>query len=230
MQKYIYYMVKIFDKSEFAESFLDGNLHCKKLSFFRNFDDETEGNRGDKHEGIVNWHKAEDVIIEINGMKIENVIGNVGIKLNSHDNINIFCIYASYSNEEIVITKETIPKLLEELKISNSCFGLGNEAVLITDVKEFVNRVCNASKDQKIDLKANLIEYYDPDVFSGKFDEDEAIFNKRIEYSHQKEYRFAFYPREITNDAMDLKIGSIRDIAFKIDPNEINSTMKIEIE
>jgi hypothetical protein len=93
-----------------------------------------------------------------------------------------------------------------------------------------VNRVYNAAKDQEIYMEANLIEYYDPDVFSGKFDEDEAIFNKRIEYSHQKEYRFAFYPREVTNDAMDLQIGSIRDIALKIDPNEINSTMKIEIK
>ncbi len=46
-------------------------------------------------------------------------------------------------------------------------------------------------------------------------------------FTHQKEYRFAFYPNNISDDAINLDIGNIRDIAFKMEANEINNEIKI---
>lgn len=227
MDKYIYFLIKIFDEDEHAEMFLDGILHSKKISYFRKLYDEAEGNRGDRHEGVISWYKAEELKIEINGVTLKDVVGNVSIKMNSHDNVNIFCLYASYQTENFELTQENIPKLIEQLKISESCLGLGRKAVIVTNVQEFMNRVLNKADQQQLDLRAGLIEYYDPKIFSGKFTDDDAIFKKRIEFSHQKEYRFAFYPNNISDDAINLDIGNIRDIAFKMEANEIDNEIKI---
>ncbi|MEL0655223.1 hypothetical protein V6257_09300 [Pseudoalteromonas issachenkonii] len=227
MDKYIYFLIKIFDEDKHAEMFLDGFLHSKKLSYFRKLYDEALGNRGDKHEGVISWYKAEELIIEINGVTLKDVVGNVSMNMNYHDNVNIFCLYASYQTENFELTQENLPKLIEELKISESCLGLGRKAVIVTNVEEFINRVFNKAEQQQLNFKAGLIEYYDPEIFSGKFKDDDAIFKKRIEFSHQKEYRFAFYPNNISDDAMNLDIGNIRDIAFKMEAREINNEIKI---
>ena len=227
MDKYIYFLIKIFDEDKYAEMFLDGVLHSKKLSYFRKIYDKAVGNRGDRHEGVISWYKAEELIIEINGVTLKNVVGNVSMNMNYHDNVNIFCLYASYQTENFELTQENLPKLIEQLKISESCFGLGRKAVIVTNVEEFINRVFNKADQQQLNFKAGLIEYYDPKIFSGKFTDNDAIFKKRIEFSHQKEYRFAFYPNKISDDAINLDIGDIRDIAFKMEANEINNEIKI---
>ncbi len=66
---------------------------------------------------------------------------------------------------------------------------MGEYAVIVTDVKAFIDRITLAAQANNFGMESRLVEYYDPASFNGTFDEVDVIFRKRIEYKHQKEYR-----------------------------------------
>jgi hypothetical protein len=67
------------------------------------------------------------------------------------------------------------------------------------------------------------VNYYDPDTFSGSFDDLDALFAKRDEYSHQKEYRISI---DTGVDAITLDIG---DIAILVNTSNLNNLLEIKL-
>ena len=113
------------------------------------------------------------------------------------------------------------------MKIPPNCLALGKHAVVVTQAKSFIDRVVSAVKDKNYGLKAGLVEYYDPSLFSGSFSEDEAVFRKRSEFEHQREYRFSFDTGISGNNPIKLEIGDISDIALLCDTSEVNNLIEV---
>ena len=228
MNKTIFFLIKIFDDEKYANDFVGGKLFANRLSYFRRLEEEQDSNRGDIHEGVVSWLQPDQLKLEVNGRTITDLAGPVSVKMNRHDHLNIFCIYAAHSGEFDNLTSDNLSFFKKQLEIPEDCLNLGKYAVVVTNFTQFIERVRSATKKNNYGLSARLVDYYDPDSFSGTFVEEEAVFKKRIEYSHQKEYRFAF-DTSITGTApLLLEIGDISDITMRCNVADVNSLLEVK--
>ena len=112
--------------------------------------------------------------------------------------------------------------LQRRLLVPERCFELGEHAVVITDVPEFMRRFGAAIEAHRYRGWSHLVRYYDPSSFHGHFEGIEAVFRKRSEYSYQREYRFAIDTGRAGDDPLHLDIGDIRDITKRSRPEELN--------
>lgn len=229
MSRTIFFFVKVFDKKEYAEDFIKGNLFSNRLSFFRKHEENESANRGDKHEGVVSWHQPDQIRLEINGRVITDLAGPVMTQMNRHDHLNVFCIYAAHSGEFDRISEETIDAFKKQIAIPEDCEKLGEYAVIVTNVTKFIERIKAAARFNTYSFNAGLVEYYNPTSFNGSFSEVESIFRKRDEYRHQKEYRFAFDTGTVGEDPLVLNIGDINDITMQCKVSDINRYLEVKL-
>jgi hypothetical protein len=229
MKKTIFFLVKIFDDEKYARDFRSGKLFANKLSYFRNLEEDQNSNRGDMHEGVVSWYQPDQIKLEINGRTLTDLAGPVSVKMNWHDHLNIFCIYAAHSGEFDHLSHENLADFKKQLEIPEDCLNLGKHAVVVTNFTQFMDRVKAATRKNNYGLNASLVDYYNPDTFSGTFSEEEAVFKKRNEYSHQKEYRFAFDIGVTGKEPLFLDIGDISDITTQCNVAGINKLLEIKL-
>lgn len=106
---------------------------------------------------------------------------------------------------------------------------LGDYCAIIPakELIERIDRALNAEAQLGNRVGRGLVEYFDPDTFSGTFEEDEAIMRKKNGFSHQKEYRIYVYNGTSGDDARTLKIGDISDIAHCCDKKDFHKTFII---
>lgn len=229
MKKTIFFLVKIFDDEQYASDFRSGKLFANRISYFRHLEEEEESNRGDIHDGVVSWFQPDQIKLEINGITLTDLAGPVSVKMNWHDHLNIFCIYAAHSGEYKNLSHENLGDFKKQLEIPGDCLKLGKYAVVVTNVTQFFERVKAATEKNNYGLNARLVDYYNPDTFSGTFGEEEAVFNKRNEYRHQKEYRFAFDTGVTGTKPLLLDIGDISDITMLCNVADVNSLLEIKL-
>jgi|TARA_B110000211_G_scaffold83857_1_gene98166 hypothetical protein len=229
MNKTIFFLVKIFDNESYADDFIRGNIFANRLSYFRKLEEGESSNRSDQHEGVVSWHQPEQVNVEINGRLITDLAGPISVKMNWHNHLNIFCIYAAHSGEFEGVSEDNLDAFKKELEIPDECLKLGEYVVLITSVSQFIKRVTESAKCHNYGLTAGLVEYYDPKTFHGTFSETESIFRKRDEYQHQKEYRLVFNSGFQGDAPLILSIGDISDITMKCKVADINRYLDIKL-
>jgi hypothetical protein len=245
MNMRIYMLIKIFDKEEYADAFIQkGELFCKTLGEFKKID--VEDGRGDRFEAVTDWHQPDQIKLTITykdndgiekSFPIEKLAGPLTIQNNGYDRLNLYCMYAvkapefeeSYETEEerVAIVEKINSMLKERSTLSDEVLSLGEFAVVVYQVEEFISRVKSAAQEKNFACWNGLIGYYDPDKFHGSFKEHESIFRKRIIYEHQNEYRFAFGSHEAEGTKV-MHIGSLDGIAIKVPTREINEKIQLK--
>ncbi|MFC1507836.1 hypothetical protein ACFL5R_01190 [Pseudomonadota bacterium] len=229
VSKTIFFLVKIFDDKKYATDFVSGKLFANRLSYFRKLEEAEGANRGDRHEGVVSWLQPDQVQIVINGRTLTDLAGPVSIKKNWHDHLNVFCIYAAHSGDFKSITHENLADFKKQLEIPDDCLKLGKHAVLVTNFTQFIERVKSAVQENNYGLNAGLVDYYNSETFSGNFTEEEAVFKKRDEYEHQKEYRFVIDSGIEGKNPIFLDIGDISDITMHCNVADVNKYLEIKL-
>jgi hypothetical protein len=239
-------LIKIFDKEENADAFIkSGDLFSRTLGDFKRIEDD--GARGDVYEGVTGWHQPDRISLSIafedkDGLErtlpIEKLAGPFVIQNTGYDRLNVYCMYAvkipefeepCETEEERLRAVEKINRMLKEKStLSDKALSLGEFAVVVYRVGDFLDRVNKASDDRNFTCWNGAIGYYDPQTFHGTFEELEAIFRKRNTYEHQNEYRFAFGSHE-PEGAKTIRVGSLEDIAFKIQTCEINEKLQLRL-
>lgn len=231
MKRTIFFFVKVCEKKKYTHDLLDGKLYMNRLSYFKKIEVEDEANRKDQHEGVIGWLQPGKGQLELNGYQIpkEDLAGPISIQMNYFDNFNIFCVYAAHSGDFQKLNQQSLPEFRRQLQIPDSCLNLGKYAVVIRNVTEFQLRVKKAAQDNKYTGSFKLVDYYNPEKFSGFFTENDAVFKKRKEFQHQREYRFSLNTGTSDNKAIILEIGDIRDIAEVCNSNEVNDSLEIKL-
>ncbi len=245
MNPRIYLLIKVFDKEEHADAFIQkGEMYCNTLGYFKKHEDEL---RGDAYEGITDWHQPDQITLTISykdndGVEQTHLVTGLASPVtmghNGFDGLNLYCMYAvkvsefeeSYETEyERVLVVENINAMLKErTDLIEKALSLGEFSVVIYQVEEFINRVKQTAKSLSLECLNGTIQYYDPDTFSGSFEELEAVFRKRNIYADQNEYRFAFGSHE-PEGVKTINVGSLDGIAVKIRTNEINEKVQIKL-
>jgi hypothetical protein len=242
----LYLLIKIFDKEEYADAFIkSGELFCRSLGDFKRIEDD--GARGDVYEGVTGWHQPGRISLSISfkdkdgverTLPIEKLAGPVVIQNIGYDRLNVYCMYAVTvpefeepyeTEEERLRAVEKINAMLKEKStLSDKALSLGEFAVVVCQVGNFLSRVNKAAAAKNFTCWNGAIEYYDPKTFHGTFGDFEALFRKRNTYEHQNEYRFAFGSHE-PEGTKTIRVGSLEDIAFKIRTCEINEKLQLKL-
>lgn len=243
----IYLLIKVFDKEEYADEFIrTGEMFCKTIKQFK----EIEGDvaRGDQYEAVSAWHQPQGVKLTISyktpdgeekSMPITELAGPIIIQSLAHDSLNAYCMYSvtapefneSYETEEERLQAvEKVNALLKtHTAVDDDMLSLGDHAVIIINVPEFINKVTEAAKAEGYELWRGLVKYFDPKTFSGEFGEVESVFMKRNIYSYQKEFRFVF-DSDTPEGAKVIHAGSLEGIALKLKTSEINTKIEIKLD
>ncbi|WP_375724586.1 hypothetical protein LXN10_03695 [Arcobacter sp. KX21116] len=222
----IIFFVKTFEKKEYMLDFLNGKLYLNKLSYFKKIEEELENNRADEKEGLCAVFQAKNTKFEINGYQLKDIVGPIEMKDPLIDNIHILCLFAGSTNEDNIIEgnkfkRNKLDEIAKDLNISDNFKNLGKYCVLIHNTSKFIDRVVKTVKKLNYYAKAGLVKYYDYNSFNGSFQNLDAAFNKRNQYNHQKEYRFAIDTNNTVKEALVLDIGNIEDIATQIDLTDL---------
>lgn len=242
----IYLLIKIFDKEKYADAFIQkGELFCRTLGDFKKADEED--GRGDRFEAVTDWYQPDQIKLAITykdsdgfekSFPIEKLAGPVTVQSNGYERLNLYCMYAvkvpefeePYETEEerVAIVEKINQMLKERITLSDEILSLGEFAVIVYHVEDFIGRIKKAAQEKDFACWNGLIDYYDPDTFHGSFKEIEAIFRKRSIYEHQNEYRFAFGSHEPDGTKL-IHLGSLDGIAVKVPTREINEKLQLRL-
>lgn len=223
----ILFLVKFLTKEAYVQDLLDGKIHAKRLSWFKQMEDEDASGRLDRHEGAIAWHQPDRISsLVINGWNLTpDLAGPVEMHWNWLNYLNIYCTYAGcLTKDELKHMPEEIPiGTRSQLAFPGSCFSLGQYAVVINNVSEFIRRIGKAVTANDYRMRCAGVNYYNPDIYHGHHFDVEAAFWKQDRYSYQREYRFVIDTRTVGDDPLILNIGDIRDITLAFRTSELNN-------
>ncbi|MYJ13709.1 MAG: hypothetical protein F4078_05310, partial [Acidimicrobiia bacterium] len=246
----VVFLIKFLTSDEHAESLVRGMLHAKRLAHHKRREaaeadgrlDPLEGaeadGRLDRHEGTSSWMQPGSVELQVNGWNLTpDLAGPVQIQPRDLDRLNVFCVHAGHIDTTPPKgTVASVDDVRRRLLVPERCLELGEHAVVVKDVPEFMRRFGAAIEREGYRAWTHLVRYYDPSTFHGHFDGIDAVFRKQIKYGYQREYRFAIDTRR-TDDptpdpddeasdpkdgALDLDIGDIRDITLRLRSEDLN--------
>lgn len=246
MTKKIALLVKVFDKEEFADAFIEkGEMFCKTIGQFKRIEGDIA--RGDKFEAPSDWYQSDRLSLTLSiktpdgknkSFPIEGLQGPLVMQRTLHDRLNAFCMYAitvpdfdeKYETEEdrLCVIQRINSMLKVNAMLGEEMLSLGEHAVLIFNVADFINKVIEATRSEGYSSWKGLVDYFDPNTFHGSFGEIESFFKKRNIYSYQNEFRFVFDSSN-PEGAKTVRIGPLGGIALKLKTNEINSKIEMKL-
>lgn len=118
--------------------------------------------------------------------------------------------------------------LKEKTTVSDAVLSLGDFAVVVYQVEDFIAKARQAATAQNYAYWNGSIKYYDPETFSGSFKDLVSVFRKRNTYAHQNEYRFVFGSNEPEGTKL-MRVGSLDGIAFKLSTKEFNEKVQLTL-
>lgn len=179
-----------------------GELYINTIDFIRKCDGNWE--RSDPEDSILERNylgegtvRFCDVGKDIDEDGVSMPAINMVIRTDHAHKGNIYCLSGVYSEH-----------ITGDRKDTDFCTNTFGEAlIVITNPREFINRVKNALlKDGYCNAEFNKVNYY-PDNYSGTV----GFFKKHERFRHQNEYRI--YIQNTNNEPIKIQIGSMHDIA-----------------
>ena len=230
--KRIFYLAKTYEEKKFADKFVNGYLHCKRLLWFKHTkNDYLDDSRVDMYEGVSQHLQPKNIQIVINNLDISRELaGPLTVQFDRFNYINLFCMHSGNSGNFTSLSNKNIKDLESFIKFTDRCKNFGDHTVIITDVPKFIRRVETACRNKGYKFHRKLVSYYDPQHFHGTFDGIEAVFMKREEYKDEREFRFAIDTGIMSTDPIDLYIGDIKDISMRCDIDEANKTLSLSLQ
>ena len=225
----MFFLCKFFEEEKHALDFLNGRLYANKLLYFKSLEERDQNKRGDQHESNIIWGQPGIIRIEINGHDLSNdLAGPVSVSSDYLNELNVLCMHAGYIKYVNGQSIEDLSQIRERLLIPPECKKFGRFAVMIKNGPEFFNRVESAALSNDYPIARGLVEYYNPDIYTGSFPGISGAFRKQEKFKPEREYRIAFDSGNTGTNATVLDIGNIEDITMRSTIDEINQNMKLE--
>lgn len=188
--------------SQFASDFLDGNLYLNTNAYFGKLD-STDTVRFDPHDGVDESRQVSKVEIKDesgNWLRLP-VVGPVTLRSKLSGKLNILCLYAMTDREGDFFDSRNL--------------AFGDQAVVITNLLEFIRRIKAAAKVAGKKVQHGPIQYVEREIHDGPM----GSFRKYREQTYQNEFRFVFTDGD--GSVCRLSIGDIRDIAYAMSSSNV---------
>ena len=225
----IFSFVKYLTKQAYANAFVNGKVRASRLGNFKDSQYNDASGRIDTHEGTTSWLQPGIGQLVIDDMNMTNdLAGPIQIQKNWLNNFHIVCLHAVHTGnlDEQNLSNDNIEDLRREFRISNKCFTLGDHAVVVFNVPEFIRRMTEAAGAKNYQMYRKLVKYYDPETAHFAFRDVESIFWKQDHLSYQREFRFAF-DTGLIDDFLYLDLGDLSDITCELKSTELNGEISI---
>lgn len=181
----------------------EGLLYMNNLPHFWKIEDGEL--RGDKFDGVAEVMRGSSGTVTPKN-DLENPAKIVKWDIRTHppqpEKINIFCLCA------VRPSVGTFP-------VDKRNFRFGAYALILTNPREFIDRISSQLKSQNICHKARLVKYVDDD-YTGEF----GPFRKLIRFAYQSEWRLVCY--DGIGERRIFYIGDIKDICIVVKSNKVN--------
>ena len=210
-------LMKIVPCVEWAEQLLDGQLYCNTVSFLRQQFDEYEGT-----VPLTGTLRIDDLLIPKNNLAeppllIPNLVSN----------LNVFCMFcwASPKVDDGTIFFDPESQLGS---IHSLVQTFGEHTVVVKNVTEFLRRADKALEhpcNEVCGAVRGIVDYVEPGT--GEVppttlrDLLRTALRKRKSFANEKEYRFVYWTGREPAEPFILKIGDIRDIAFRMRTQDV---------
>ena len=221
----IFFLVKFFDNEVYARDFVKGRIYANTLATFKMLEGIDDSGRADRHEGTIAWLQPGHGRLEINGMDItDDLAGPTQLQRNWLNHLHIFCLHAVHSGslDMVHVSNDNIEELRQQLIIPDECRALGEHAVVINNVPEFIKRMEATAQVKGYRMARSLVRYYHPGSFHGNFRDVESIFHKQGRHSYQREFRFVIDCGLVSDAPLILEIGDLSNITRQFDFAQLN--------
>jgi hypothetical protein len=228
----IFAYVKLFEKMEYAEDFVNGKLFMNTIRSFKEYRDESGELRGDEYEGIVAMYqpnKISEIKFGDHLIPPSDLASPLVIQGDHILDQNVFCIYSLNSSGHDSVSSDTLAEFRRTLELHETCFGLGKYCVVIRNASEFISRCTSAIKKLNVDGSLGLVEYFNEHEFHGKMPDDKLGYQKRSFFKHQREYRVKIDTRRANPKPYILDIGDLTDISSISTPKVFNESLTIKL-
>ena len=212
-------LVKFLTEEAYLRDLLDGKVYANRLSCFKKIEESNDTGRGDSHEDVVAWYQPDRGVLKLDAVDIMPYIDRP-IEFHSQqlDHLNLFCTtYGSIEDDVLNSLSGVDPdELNNALVVSGDLRSMGHNAVVITDIGEFILRMKKAAGKRGFVIGHKPVDYYDPDSYHGAMSLTDALFRKQDRYRYQNEFRFVIHTQHAGREPVILEIGDIRDVAFGV--------------
>ncbi|MFC6478702.1 hypothetical protein ACFQDN_22300 [Pseudomonas asuensis] len=176
----IFFFVRFFKEEKHRQDFIKGDLYMNRLKYFKHYEEEDPCNIGDPHEGAYKWLQPDQVVIHITDPRtgkeypIEGIIKPVVFQYTAHDDYHVYCMSALYFNDDDRF--DSHEEMAAASLLDTSIGDLGDYCLIIK-AQPFIDRLDKALEALPNDhvFGHGLVQYFDPEVFSGSFEGDAAI-------------------------------------------------------
>lgn len=219
---FIFCFFKFSPVEQHARDFVAGRLWMNPLKEFKTMEDADDG-RADRYEGVHSWLQPTqlgDIHFGDIRMPASELSGPVIVQYNHLNSMNVLCLYAATSGPFDRLSQDNLQAFREYMRIPQATLDMGKFAVLVHRPKVFRNRVIEAVKREGFGLTGKLVDYFDPETFSGPL--PQPLFAKQHAFSSQREYRFALDRGEEECSPYTLDVGPLDDVCTIVDAATIN--------
>ena len=216
LTKRILFFVKFFEREQYANDFVAGRVFCNRLSVFKQRDSTDISGRNDTDEGTFLWGQPGRGHLVINDRDIsKDLAAPVQMQKNWVDDLHLFCAYTVRTRDLNLDSRSSISTLRKQLVIRDECLMLGNYAVVVWNVREFVWRMRLAARKKRNPITCKGVRYYDPNTFHGQFGDIESVFRKQSSYAFQQEFRFVIDSMSTGIQPLTMNIGGLKRISSR---------------
>ncbi len=213
------------DKHEYLELILDGKLRFTPIEKYKVAEDK-EYHRNDSMEGLKRVSQDAGRKDWIPFVFDSGPAAGVGFEIRVVTQVKVA---GALPNTSVLcfstVTRTDIPELGEfsKYKMDPRMFEFGNVALVIQDIRQFIDRFLAKAKGIGLKPDNGSVGYVDGDRFEGEVKRI-GFAKLKDPFHYQKEYRLALRFNDKAPREYILDIGSIRDIA------EIKPLFKPKVE
>ncbi len=140
----IWYLMKFFEREDWADQFMAGHLYLNTLGYFKGMESASTTDRGDPTEAVSMWLQPNDVVmtLRVPALGLRTVITEkdlaAPIQASSayHEQLHLLCLYAFHTEKPVTYAgkMQNSDRLHQQLRIDSKCFGMGQFAVMLPAV------------------------------------------------------------------------------------------------
>lgn len=218
-------LFKFFNSEKYRDDFLNGHLYFSSLNSFRKVDKSEVFGQNDRYE-CCEIHQPDSVKVTVGNTELTDFAGPISICSESDVlRSNIMCFSTIICDDQ----KEynSLEAMKQDVLIPEKMIKYGEFVVAIPQAELFIERLGKVVKGLDLKLYRGAVKYYDfsKDNISCRF--PEIAFQKRSEFSYQREFRFLLQKREPNDAPLNLDVGNLSDIAISCKSCDLNGMIDV---
>ena len=218
-------LFKFFSREEYRDDFLKGHLYFNSLNYFRKAEVPDIFKQNDSYE-CCKIFQPNSIKVSLGQLELNNLAGPVSI-------CGVDDVLKSYIMSFSTIRLDSQKKYasLEDLKrdvlFSEKMIKYGEYVVAIPRMELFVERLKKAALKENLDFAIVPVNYYDFSKDNVSDEYPKNAFQKRSEFSYQREFRFLLRKKNAVDEHVILEIGDLSDIAQSCKSADLNGMLEI---